>query len=301
MLASRKASTCSARSLLRASTSALSRGQLANPYSRATASCAAARVIESATAPILAAAAGSPERASRSRSLAWCRSWPMSGRAGRFVMTSPCRPAVRVPGAKEIVTSSARKQRWTRSCPRTRRRPPAPAVTITRRRHVPPLQARPAGRLVCSRPAPTAARQRPVVADPLPAAHRRHGRPHAGGKPVRALSLACLAGDVEGDRGAGAREQEMVEPTDAEVGPFDGRAGVAAEVAAADQVRPYRGVQGALDPGESGGVGADVFEEAQQAAGLEHAVYLPQGRVVVGERAQHERDDGGVDAGVRRE
>ena len=77
-------------------------------------------------------------------------------------------------------------------------------------------------------------------------------------------------------------EQETLEPGDAEAGPLDRRDGVAAEMAAAEQVRPHGGVQGALDPGEPGGVGADVFEEARQAAGLEYGVDLPQRCVLVG-------------------
>jgi hypothetical protein len=68
---------------------------------------------------------------------------------------------------------------------------------------------------------------------------------------------------VEGDGRAGLWEQETVESANTEVGPLDGHGGVAAEVAAAEQVRPYRGFEGALDPGEPGRVGADVLEEAQ--------------------------------------
>src|SRR5216683_4843864 len=93
-----------------------------------------------------------------------------------------------------------------------------------------------------------------------------------------------LTGDVKRDGGAGLREQETVEPADGEAGPLDRRGGVAAEVAAADQVRPYRGVEGALDAGQPGGVSTDVFEEAQHAAGLEHAADLPQCRGLVGDR-----------------
>ena len=63
-----------------------------------------------------------------------------------------------------------------------------------------------------------------------------------------------LAGDVEGDGGAGLGEQELVEPADAEAGPLDCRGGVAAGVAAAEQVRPDGGLEGALDAGEPGGV-----------------------------------------------
>src|SRR5260221_8179988 len=70
-----------------ASTAVFSLAQLAKPYSRATASCAAASVVE--TEAIRAAVALSRDRAARSKSLAWRRRCPRSGRAGRVAMTSP--------------------------------------------------------------------------------------------------------------------------------------------------------------------------------------------------------------------
>ena len=39
-----------------------------------------------------------------------------------------------MPGLKEIVITGTPKQRWTLSCPRTQRRPPAPAATIAHQR-----------------------------------------------------------------------------------------------------------------------------------------------------------------------
>ena len=71
MLASTNASTSRARSFVRASTSAFSWGQLAKPYSRATATWASDSVTRPDTAPIRATAAGSPAFAARNRSLAW--------------------------------------------------------------------------------------------------------------------------------------------------------------------------------------------------------------------------------------
>src|SRR5260221_9885095 len=63
--------------------------QLAKPYSRATATCAAASVVRSETAAIRPAAALSPDLAARSKSLARRRKCPRSGRGGRVAMTSP--------------------------------------------------------------------------------------------------------------------------------------------------------------------------------------------------------------------
>src|SRR5580704_11797122 len=89
MLASQNASAWRARSVVRACTSVLSRAQLAKPYSRASASCALARVCVAETARMRPAAAVSPDCAARSRSRASRRRWSRLGRAGRSAMTSP--------------------------------------------------------------------------------------------------------------------------------------------------------------------------------------------------------------------
>src|SRR5580692_11044416 len=89
MLASQNISACRARSVVRACTAVLSRAQLAKPYSRATASCAPARVGAAETARMRSAAAVSPDCAARSRSRASRRRWSRLGRAGRSAMTSP--------------------------------------------------------------------------------------------------------------------------------------------------------------------------------------------------------------------
>src|SRR5437870_2647016 len=77
------------------------------------------------------------------------------------------------------------------------------------------------------------------------------------------------AADVEGDRGARLGEEEPVDLVDGESGVLDLGGGVATQVAAREQCRPDAGLEQALDADEAGGVGADVFEEAQLPAGLE--------------------------------
>ena len=72
-----------------------------------------------------------------------------------------------------------------------------------------------------------------------------------------------------GERHLGVRAGQLVDPVDGEPGVLDGRAGVPAAVAAADEQWPDRGVQGLLDAAPPGGGGPDVFEEPQFAARLE--------------------------------
>jgi hypothetical protein len=75
----------------RRSISVLSFGQLENPYSRARASCAEARMRRSDTGRIRAWASLSPRLAARSRSFAWWWTWSRLARAGRSGVTSPSR------------------------------------------------------------------------------------------------------------------------------------------------------------------------------------------------------------------
>jgi hypothetical protein len=53
-----------------------------------------------------------------------------------------------------------------------------------------------------------------------------------------------------------------------------------------------------LDTGEAGRVGADVLEEPELPTGPQDPPYLGQGGGHVGHRAQHQRGDCGVKAGV---
>jgi hypothetical protein len=100
MLASQNASAFPARSSVRASTSAFSRGQLANPYLLATASCAAASVSASATPEISSTEARSPPFAARSNCFAWRRRLSTLGWAGSVAMTLSFTAWARVPGAR---------------------------------------------------------------------------------------------------------------------------------------------------------------------------------------------------------
>ena len=112
----------------RRSTSACSAGQLAKPYSRATANWAADRDTRSEKARTRASAAGSPSAAARSSSRAWRRSWSMSGRPGSSDMTSPHSPGSHVGSVRRRSCRKAlpRNRGGLRSCPRTRRRPLTP-------------------------------------------------------------------------------------------------------------------------------------------------------------------------------
>ena len=89
-------------------------------------------------------------------------------------------------------------------------------------------------------------------------------------------------------------EEEALQVVQGESGLFDRGGGVAAGVTAAQQQRVDRGVDDALHPPHSGGVGAPVLQEVQSAAGLEDAVQLRQGGPLLGDRAQHHGDDRGV-------
>src|SRR5215469_11635330 len=107
-----------------------------------------------------------------------------------------------------------------------------------------------------------------------------------------------VPGDVERDRGAGGGELEMLQPGDREPGALDGGGGVAAEVTAAEQPRPYCGIEYLLHPGETESVGADVLQKAQFPAGPEYPADLSERGVLVGDGAQDEGDHGGVVADV---
>src|SRR6266508_1370817 len=85
-----------------------------------------------------------------------------------------------------------------------------------------------------------------------------------------------------------------------ESGRADGRFGVAGGVAAASDSRVDVPVVGAL-PDRSGArvAGTHVLVEAKLAAGAQDAAQLGQRARLVGDAAQHERRDGGVEALVR--
>ena len=85
----RNCTTSSGIEVLRASISRTSAGQLEWPSSRASASCAPARVVGAATAASRERACGSPSRAARNSSFAWRRAWSRSGCSGSVDMTSP--------------------------------------------------------------------------------------------------------------------------------------------------------------------------------------------------------------------
>jgi hypothetical protein len=89
-----------------------------------------------------------------------------------------------------------------------------------------------------------------------------------------------------GVRAAGNRN--CSQRCDREPGALDRGGGVAAEVAAAEQVRPDRGLQQPLRADPAGSAGADVLEEAQRSAGPQHPADLGERGVLVRHGAQHE-------------
>jgi len=102
-------------------------------------------------------------------------------------------------------------------------------------------------------------------------------------------AVACPA--MRNETGAGGGEQVLLQPGDREPGAIDGGGDVAAEVTAAEQVRPYCAFQHSLRAGEAGGAGADVLQEAQPAAGPQYPADLGERGVLVRDRAQHKGDD----------
>jgi hypothetical protein len=84
------------------------------------------------------------------------------------------------------------------------------------------------------------------------------------------------------------REAEPDETLYREAGAFDRRRGVTTGMTAAAEGRPDRGVEQPLDPFQAGRAGTDVLEEVQMSAGPDDAVHLPQGPLLISDRAQHE-------------
>jgi hypothetical protein len=80
---------------------------------------------------------------------------------------------------------------------------------------------------------------------------------------------------------------------------LDRGGGVPAEVATAEHGWPDAGIQQALQENDAAGAGADVLEEPYLPARPEHAEGLAQRRIGVGDGAQREGEDGGVQASVR--
>jgi hypothetical protein len=90
-------------------------------------------------------------------------------------------------------------------------------------------------------------------------------------------------------------EGEAIAAFDREAGRFDEPVGLAREVAAAGQVRPDGGVGSPLKRPQRGARRGDMLEEAQLSAGPQDAVNLRERCGHVGDRAEHERRDGGVE------
>ena len=93
-------------------------------------------------------------------------------------------------------------------------------------------------------------------------------------------------------------DAEPLDGVDGETGGLDGGAGVAVGMAAAPEGGPYGGVEDPLDTGEAERVGADVLEEPELPTGHQDPPDLGQGGGHVGHRAEHQRGDCGVEAGV---
>jgi len=99
-------------------------------------------------------------------------------------------------------------------------------------------------------------------------------------------------------REARVGEAKPVEPFDHESGVPDCRGGVPAGVTTTADGGPDGGVEHPLDSCQRRRVGSDVLEEAQLPAGPDDAVHLAERRLLVSDRAQHERDDGGIEGRV---
>ena len=93
-------------------------------------------------------------------------------------------------------------------------------------------------------------------------------------------------------------EAEAAARLDVEAGLLDRRLGVAGEMAAARDVWPEGRVGQALDAAAERVVGDHVLVEAQLATGADHATQLGEGLLLVGDRAEDERGDPGVEGCV---
>ena len=69
-------------------------------------------------------------------------------------------------------------------------------------------------------------------------------------------------------------------------------------MAAADEPGPVGGVEHPLNPAQSGRVGTYVLVEAQLAGGTQHPAGLGERSRLIGHRAEHQREHGGVEARV---
>jgi len=98
---------------------------------------------------------------------------------------------------------------------------------------------------------------------------------------------------------AGLEEEPFV-GLDGETGGGDDGGGVAGEVAAAGHAGPDR-VDPSLPASDLGVVGKDVFVEPQFAAGADDTVELGERGGLVGDGAEHEGGDTGVDGGARQD
>lgn len=101
---------------------------------------------------------------------------------------------------------------------------------------------------------------------------------------------------MEVDRSLRFREEETVEVLDGESRPCDGFLSVTAGVPTADEERPGDGVQQALNSDETGGIGADAFQETELSPWFEYEEGFVEGRVGIGDRAKHEREHRGIEA-----
>jgi hypothetical protein len=98
----------------------------------------------------------------------------------------------------------------------------------------------------------------------------------------------------DGSRDEAGHETESSFRDDVEAGTFDRREGVAAGVTASAAEGP-EDVDGALQARKTRRLGANVFVEAQLAAGSDDAAELGEGTVLVGDGAEDERRDAGVE------
>src|SRR5581483_5776241 len=90
---------------------------------------------------------------------------------------------------------------------------------------------------------------------------------------------------------------ESVQYFDAEAGSANGRGGVAVGVTTSGEAGIQRRDR-VLEESEPWLLGADVFEKAKLARGFQYPLDLSQRRVRIRDRAQHERDNRGVEPAV---
>ena len=93
-------------------------------------------------------------------------------------------------------------------------------------------------------------------------------------------------------------ELETLDSLDTKATVFERGPGLAGQMAAAGERRPHRRISGPLQGSAKRLLRRDVLIEAKIAAGPNDAVQFCDGPAGVPDRAQHQRGDGSVDAGV---